>query len=99
MATVSRWKRIADFQAAIAKERQAVDVENPTPRVVLEQALLASRADGSPAWDIRVQAARALASMPPDEPDGSDDPPPRTVIYVAPDDPRVGREEPLDAVA
>jgi len=44
-------------------------------------------------------AARALFA-PPDGDESSDaGPRPRTVVYVDRDDPRVGQEEPLDAIA
>jgi hypothetical protein len=58
--TVSRWTRREDFQEAVKQARVDHMDEQPEAVKVLEQALSATKADGSPDWRIRVDAARTL---------------------------------------
>lgn len=68
--TVKRWAARPEFQRAVDKARQAVLDAEPTARSVLESALHATKGDGQPDWQIRVQAARALLNeAPPGETD------------------------------
>ena len=76
--TVSRWRRDEDFEALVRRSREALLDSAPTVRSTLEAALLATRRDGSPDWNARVQAARILMQAPPEaEPDED-----RTVITL-----------------
>lgn len=76
--TVSRWRRDEDFEALVRRSREALLDDRPTVRSTLEAALLATRRDGSPDWNARVQAARILMAAPPDaEPEAE-----RTVITL-----------------
>lgn len=84
--TVQRWKQKPEFQAVVKERRDAVLAELPNAKSVLESALNATRKDGSPDWQIRVAAAKALmttVSPAPPPPDAQ----PRTIIYLpAPED-------------
>lgn len=76
--TVSRWRQDEDFEALVRRSRESLLDDRPTVRSTLEAALLATRRDGSPDWNARVQAARILMTAPvEDEPDAE-----RTVITV-----------------
>jgi hypothetical protein len=59
-ASISRWRSDPDFAAAEAEARKAHLNANPTAAATLEAALSATRKDGTPDWQTRVQAARAL---------------------------------------
>ena len=76
--TVSRWRGDPDFEALVRRSREAMLDDAPTVRSTLEAALLATRRDGSPDWNARVQAARILMQAPPEqEPEAE-----RTVITL-----------------
>jgi hypothetical protein len=80
---------IRDRQPPQAARRRA-DSEPPTigalaavgPAEVLRDALQATKANGQPDWQIRVSAARALATLPTEEADP--EPQPETVVYDLP---------------
>lgn len=59
--TISRWAREReDFQEVVRQARADTLAEQPEAVKVLEQALSATKPDGSPDWRIRVDAARTL---------------------------------------
>jgi len=64
--TVQRWQRRADVRALVERSRGRVLEENPSPTAVLTAALSATKKDGSPDWNLRVVAARALLGRAPD---------------------------------
>jgi hypothetical protein len=66
--TVKRWMRREDFRSTVDRARAALLAENPGPQATLEAALNASKRDGSPDWQSRITAARALLGR---EPKGS----------------------------
>jgi hypothetical protein len=66
--TLVRWNRLPAFRGEQARTREELDAEQPlSVRQTLEAALLATKGDGSPDWNARSQAARTLASLPPEE--------------------------------
>src|SRR3954447_17633614 len=66
--TLVRWNRLPAFRGEQARTRDELDAEQPLSlRQTLEAALLATKGDGSPDWNARSQAARTLASLPPEE--------------------------------
>jgi hypothetical protein len=66
--TLVRWNKLPAFRAERARTAAELDEERPVSlRQTLEAALLATKADGSPDWSTRSQAARILASLPPEE--------------------------------
>jgi hypothetical protein len=54
------------------------------PVEVLRGALQATKANGQPDWQIRVSAARMLATLPPEEPEPEPELEPETVVYDRP---------------
>ena len=62
---IQRWQHRDDFRALVEQSRRRVLEANPTPTAVLTAALNAVRKDGSPAWDIRCSAAKALLGATP----------------------------------
>lgn len=66
--TLVRWNKLPAFRAERTRTRAELDEEKPVSlRQTLEAALLATKGDGSPDWQARAQAARVLASLPPEE--------------------------------
>jgi hypothetical protein len=62
-ATVSRWRKLPEFEAQVRRARRAHLDEHPSPRATLEAALSANRPDGQPDWRTRVQAAVKLLAL------------------------------------
>jgi hypothetical protein len=58
--SIRRWLKREDFKKLVTRRRESVVSENPTARDTLEEALTATKADGTPDFKIRVSAARAL---------------------------------------
>jgi hypothetical protein len=58
--SISRWGDHAPFKEAVENARRAHLAANPTAAATLEAALAATRANGTPDWQTRVAAARAL---------------------------------------
>jgi uncharacterized protein YjcR len=58
--TLRRWSHREDFRALVTRRTESVLSSAPTARVTLEEALNATKADGTPDYKIRVSAARAL---------------------------------------
>lgn len=84
--TISRWTKREDFQEAVKQTRVDHMDEQPEAVKVLEQALSATKADGSPDWRIRVDAARTLVGR---KGTGGGASPPKVRerrIYVSPDE-------------
>jgi hypothetical protein len=54
------------------------------PVEVLRGALQATKANGQPDWQIRLSAARTLATLPPEEPEPEREPESETVVYDLP---------------
>ena len=63
--TVKRWMAREDFRAAVDRARTALLDRNPGPQATLEAALTATKANGSPDWQVPVLAARALLGREP----------------------------------
>jgi hypothetical protein len=58
--SIRRWLKREDFRALVTRRAESVLSSAPTARVTLEEALTATKADGTPDYKIRVSAARAL---------------------------------------
>jgi|SRR5215211_5865292 len=71
-ATISRWRRDADFRQLEQAARERHLDAHPSAHQTLEAALSATDARGLPKWETRVAAARALLGQPAD--DHSDEP-------------------------
>ena len=78
--TVQRWNQRDDFRALVSRRKQSVASDNPTARATLEEALAATKSDGTPDWRTRVSAARALVGA--DGPVDGDGPRRETVIHA-----------------
>jgi len=63
--SIQRWLKKADFADLVAKARRRKLEDNPTPTAVLTSALAATKRDGSPDWQMRVTAAKALLGKTP----------------------------------
>lgn len=63
--SIQRWLKKPDFADLVAKARRRKLSDNPTPTSVLTSALAATKTNGSPDWQIRVVAARALIGRTP----------------------------------
>jgi len=64
--TVKRWAARPDFRKAVDQARAVLLKDNPAPQATLEAALTATRRDGSPDWQSRITAARALLGREPE---------------------------------
>jgi hypothetical protein len=64
--SIQRWLKKPDFQALVDKAHRRKLDDNPTPASVLTGALSATKRDGSPDWQMRVTAARALLGKVPE---------------------------------
>lgn len=62
---IQRWRKRNDFRELAETSRRRVLEENPTPTAVLASAMSATKRDGSPDWQMRVTAARALLGSAP----------------------------------
>lgn len=78
--SVSDWARRDDFQKLVQRAREALLDERPTARATLEAALTATKRDGSPDWQTRAQAARALTTGSRGEPSPEPETPRRLTI-------------------
>lgn len=58
--SIRRWLKRDDFAALVKEAREKALDENPTARSVCEQALTATQKNGSPAWQVRLAAAKLL---------------------------------------
>ena len=63
-STLGRWKHIPEFTALIRHHREGLVPETATAEATLTAALSATRKDGTPAWEHRIAAAKALLSAP-----------------------------------
>lgn len=63
--SLTRWRRLPDFQEAVQRARADFMAERPSGiRVVLEQALHATRTNGQPDYPTRLRAAQLLLDAP-----------------------------------
>jgi hypothetical protein len=84
--TIQRYKKRADFQAAVKEARDRVLDANPTAKSTLESALNATKANGEPDWAIRVKAAQLLLTSADPSAAIESEPDRPAYIYVPPDE-------------
>lgn len=78
--SIRRWSDREDFAALVARGREAALAVTPDAKKALKDALLATKADGTPDHKIRVTAARALLGL--DAATADPDPPSRETVIV-----------------
>jgi hypothetical protein len=81
--TMTNWSKREDFQALAQQHRDQVLSETPTAKATLEAALTATKRDGSPDWQTRVSAARALVTAKGASAGGEPEPPRETSFNEA----------------
>jgi hypothetical protein len=85
--TIQRWKERDDFAAIVKERRDALLSRIPNAKATLEAALSATKADGSPDWQVRVKAAQLLmTTADPEGPPGPGDDDRPTLIFVSPEE-------------
>ena len=63
-STLTRWQKLDGFRELVRTHREGLMPETVTAEATLTAALSATRKDGSPAWEHRIAAAKALLSTP-----------------------------------
>jgi hypothetical protein len=84
--TIARWKQREDFRDLVRRNREGLMPETPTAEAVLTAALSATRPDGSPDWQNRIAAAKAILSTPVTSDEAQEQASRVERIYVSPDE-------------
>lgn len=77
--SIATWCQRSDFQALMQAARDQALSREPTAAETLRAALLATKSDGSPDWEVRVRAASVLTTGSKGEP--SREPVARPIIF------------------
>ena len=85
-STLGRWKHIPEFADLIRHHREGLVPETATAEATLTAALSATRKDGTPAWEHRIAAAKALLSAPGASDESREKAGRIERIYIAPDE-------------
>lgn len=82
--TTQRWRKRDDFRELVRKHRESLMPESVTAESVLTAALSATKKDGTPDWNARIQAARAILATPVTDAEARAEAGRVTQIFIAP---------------